>query len=275
MLTADTDKGDVDEPRRGRHVGEVRHPQLVGTTGQEFAVSPDPAAAPRARRLALCGTCARVQPLKPQRAHQPLDGAARDEDVFLAELPPYLARAVDAEILFIHSPNLGRQGAVALQPRRQTPWVGLAGLVLIVPRRGNRIAGASTCRFATWSGSLKSERSPRSEAWATPTTTRWPRAVEDRGDPSPGAVAQSGGGRVRNARVGRLVQPSSAARAHRQRATSGARSVVLSVNGSVAHGGLTQTRRSPEKPGRFSVESNHRLPCQFSLHKVGARRRAD
>ena len=52
--------------------------------------------------------------------------------------------------------------------------------------------------------------------------------------------------------MGRLVQSSSAAGADRQRTASGVRNDVLSFNESVADGGLTQTRKSPKKPGRFT-----------------------
>jgi putative transposase len=53
------------------------------------------------------------------------------------------------------------------------------------------------------------------------------RALQDRSDPPPRSVATSGSGRIRDARMGRLVQSSSAARANRQRATGRARDVVL------------------------------------------------
>ena len=46
----------------------------------------------------------------------------------------------------------------------------------------------------------------------------------------------------------------------------GVRSVVSSVNGSTAHDGLTQTRSSPEKPGRFSLFDlgNFALPSAYT-----------
>src|SRR6185503_8389458 len=79
------------------------------------------------------------------------------------------------------------------------------------------------------------------------------RALQNRGDSPARSLAASGGGRIRNAGMGRLVQSSSAAGADRQRSAGGARGVVLSFNESVADGSLTQTRRSPENPGRFML----------------------
>lgn len=77
---------------------------------------------------------------------------------------------------------------------------------------------------------------------------------KDGGHSSPRAVAAHRRGRIRYPGMGRLVQSPAAARADRQRPTGGTRSVVLSVNGSVADGGLTQTRSSPRIPGRFNAK---------------------
>src|SRR5512142_1406983 len=60
------------------------------------------------------------------------------------------------------------------------------------------------------------------------------------------------GGRVRDARMGRLVQQSTPARANRQRTAGGVRNAVPSAADRVSQFGLTQTRKSPGFPGWFS-----------------------
>src|SRR5271163_3566731 len=55
--------------------------------------------------------------------------------------------------------------------------------------------------------------------------------------------------------MGRLVQSSPVARTDRQHSAGRTRDHVSSIHGSVADGGLTQTRGSPENPGRFSLAS--------------------
>jgi hypothetical protein len=82
----------------GRTIGEVRYPKLVGTTRLELTV--DPIERPFGAFLRDCGPALTPthHALQAQRAHLPLDRAARDHDVLAAELPPDLARAVDVEI---------------------------------------------------------------------------------------------------------------------------------------------------------------------------------
>jgi hypothetical protein len=78
------------------------------------------------------------------------------------------------------------------------------------------------------------------------------RALQDRAHKSARSLAAPRSRGIRDARMGRLVQSPSAAGANRERTAGGARGDVLFFNESTADGGLTQTRTSPEKPGRFS-----------------------
>ena len=76
--------------------------------------------------------------LQGERARQPLDRATRNRDVLAVELPPDLGRTVDFEVLVVDTLDLQRQLAIAKQPRRDLRRVGLAGLALVVHRRGDR-----------------------------------------------------------------------------------------------------------------------------------------
>jgi hypothetical protein len=95
-------------------------------------------AAPGERRLGSYGIASPHRALQSERAHQPLDGAARHDDRFPSKLAPDFASAVDAEVLCVHPLDLGLQGAIAMQPWRQARRIGLAGLVGVVLRRGDR-----------------------------------------------------------------------------------------------------------------------------------------
>jgi transposase InsO family protein len=98
-------------------------------------------------------------------------------------------------------------------------------------------------------------------------------ALQGRAHSPSRSVVAFGSRGIRDAGMGRLVQSSTVVGTDWKRAAGGVRSVVSSVYGSTAHGGLTQTRSSPEKPGRFRFESlpakaNHQpdasLACECS-----------
>jgi hypothetical protein len=108
------DEGDVDEPRPGPHVGEVGHPQGVGTGGGEVAL--DQVGGPPAGLLHGDGGplgLAAHHPRQAQFAHQPRHRATRHRDVFAAQLPPHLADPVHAEVLAVHPPDVLAQLGVA------------------------------------------------------------------------------------------------------------------------------------------------------------------
>jgi hypothetical protein len=77
------------------------------------------------------------------------------------------------------------------------------------------------------------------------------RPLQGRGDPSARTVAELRGRRVRDADLGRLVQQSPAAGAHRQHPAGRSRGTLLRHAGRASHGGVTQTKRPPANPGRF------------------------
>ena len=80
------------------------------------------------------------------------------------------------------------------------------------------------------------------------------RALQGRGDLAARTVALGPGRRVRHARMGRLVQQPPPARAHGQHPAGRSRSGLLRQPGGPEDRRLTQTKRPPENPGRFSLD---------------------
>ena len=76
------------------------------------------------------------------------------------------------------------------------------------------------------------------------------RALQGRGHLATRAVAQLRGGRVRHARMGRLVQQPKAAGADRKHSAGRSRSALLCAARGARHGGVTQTKQPPANPGR-------------------------
>ena len=68
-----------------------------------------------------------------------------------------------------------------------------------------------------------------------------------------GPLAVAAGRRVRNPRMGRLVQQPPAPRLHRQRSAGGSRSRLPRLSGGPGHRRVTQTKRPPRKPERFTI----------------------
>jgi hypothetical protein len=61
--------------------------------------------------------------------------------------------------------------------------------------------------------------------------------------------------RIRHARMGRLVQPSPAALAHRQHLARGSRGAILCHDRTTTYGRVTQTKQPPANPARFIFTS--------------------
>ena len=118
------------------------------------------------------------------------------------------------------------------------------------------IAACSTCRFATPSDSPRPASSASvgsvGDSYDNALAEIDHRPLQDRGDSPPRTVAQHRRRRVRDARVGRLVQQPPPARADRLRAASRIRGGVLSKSEQPSHGGGTHVIESPENPGRFT-----------------------
>jgi hypothetical protein len=131
------DEGDVHEALPSRHVGEVRHPQLVRSLGVEVPVD----AVQRTRRLGVghrrAHPLAATHPLQPEPPHQSLHRAACHRHAFAHELAPDLVGAVDLQVLVIHALHLRQQARVALGPRGQQRRTALARRAAPVRRWGN------------------------------------------------------------------------------------------------------------------------------------------
>ena len=93
------------------------------------------------------------------------------------------------------------------------------------------------------------------------TLRNWVRQAERDAGVRPGATtdererikAQLRTGRVRHARMGRLVQQSKAAGADRKHSAGRSRSALLCATRRARHRGVTQTKRPPANPGRFTT----------------------
>lgn len=81
------------------------------------------------------------------------------------------------------------------------------------------------------------------------------RSLHGGAHPQARTLAQLRGRRVRHADLGRLIQQSPAAEAHRQHPTDQGRGTLLRHAGRASHGGVTQTEWPPENPERFSPAS--------------------
>jgi hypothetical protein len=95
--------------------------------------TPRPLPAQRPRPLNLT-----VLPSQAEPAHQPLDRAAGHRAAFTAQLLPDFARAVDPVVLVPDALDRRAKLGIANYTGWQSPRIGLASLVLVGRRRGNR-----------------------------------------------------------------------------------------------------------------------------------------
>jgi hypothetical protein len=63
---------------------------------------------------------------------------SRRSDVLAIQLPPQLTHAVDLEVLIPDTLDVNFELAIPLRALRNTRWIALARLVLVVRRRGDR-----------------------------------------------------------------------------------------------------------------------------------------
>lgn len=126
------DKGDIDEARPGRDVGEVGDPQHVRRRGMELAID----VVERAR----CGLVAHRRAerlaandaLKTHGPHQAGNRAAGDIEALTLQLPPHLANAIDAEVRIKHASDLILQSLIPLRPSRQPGGIHALGNMVVV-----------------------------------------------------------------------------------------------------------------------------------------------
>ena len=93
------------------------------------------------------------------------------------------------------------------------------------------------------------------------------RPLQGRGDPPARTVAQLRSRRVRYPRVGQLVQPSPAARTHRQHPACRSRRTVLCCRGQHRYGSVTHNPMPPANPGRFRVHRNGSYPAHVNSYR--------
>ena len=132
------DERDVDEPRPGRDVGQVREPQRVGARSLEHPVDPV-RRAPLRRHAGRCLHCTPPHhTAKAKLSHPPCNRAPGHRDALAAKLTPHLADPVHPEVLFPHPADLLAKLRVAACTGRQPAAVPFPGFALVVRRRGNR-----------------------------------------------------------------------------------------------------------------------------------------
>ena len=118
---------DVHPPRRRPHIGQIRHPELVGPRRGEVPVD-------QIRRPLGLGRWpggARVlvpeHPPQPSPAHQPLHGAARHLVTLAVHLVPHLPGPIDLQIVLPHLRDLLAHLLIPDRPGRD--GAGLDGVI--------------------------------------------------------------------------------------------------------------------------------------------------
>ena len=107
------DKGHVQPALPGRHVGKVRHPQLIRTIRLELPI--DPIERARRCRIRCCGAhpFAPPNPFQALAAHEPFDRAAGHPNAFPVQLEPYLVPPIDLHVGLPNSFDLSHQHIIA------------------------------------------------------------------------------------------------------------------------------------------------------------------
>ena len=132
------DKGDIDEARPGRDVGEVGDPQHVRRRGMELAIDVIERAWCRLVAHRGADRLAADDAFEAHGLHQAGDRAAGDIEALALQLPPDLADAVDAEVRLEHTSDLILQSLIPLRPSRQPGRIDALGDMVVVGRRGDR-----------------------------------------------------------------------------------------------------------------------------------------
>jgi len=135
-------EGHVDEPAPGRHVGQVRHPDLIRAGGHEVALQQVAGATQDLFRDRGAELPSANRAPQAQLGHQAPDGAPGHGEALALQLLPDLPHAVHAEVLPPDPADLPLQLVVPARSRRPPIRLGLSSLRLVVGRRSDRQHGA-------------------------------------------------------------------------------------------------------------------------------------
>src|SRR5690606_14336445 len=131
------DEGYVKPALPGRHIREVRHPELVRPVGLELPIDPILRAGRRAVRHGGAYCLAPTRALQPQATHEPLHGTACYGNAFAVHLPPDLIGTVHLKVGLPDPLNVRNQPVIALGPRAAQFRVALPGGMAPVGGWGN------------------------------------------------------------------------------------------------------------------------------------------
>src|SRR5690606_4220542 len=130
-------EGHIQPSLPGRHVSEIRHPQLVGAVGLELALD----TIQRTERLVSGHRCphdlAAPYALQSSSTHQPLHRASGCLDAFSPELLPNLDRAIALHVGIPHALDFQAQCLVAPSTAGAQCRIAQAGRMLAVTGRGD------------------------------------------------------------------------------------------------------------------------------------------
>jgi hypothetical protein len=129
---------DVHKTTPRRHVGEVCHPQLIGTLGVELPLHQILRVLNRGVGDGRAVSLAAHDTTKALRGHEPSDGASRHRLPVAQQLLPHFAHAIHATIALPHALDLLTQHVVALRTRRTPRRVQLACAIRVVAGRCDR-----------------------------------------------------------------------------------------------------------------------------------------
>lgn len=141
-------EGDVDEALPSADVGEIREVRRTHVRSRCTEVAIDPVERARSRLVAdsRADRLATDDALKAHGPHQTNDPAAGDVDAYLLQLPPDLAHAVNAEVLFEDAPNLDLARDIAAGTNRQLAHIRALGDIVPRQTRGRSDSSPTPCR---------------------------------------------------------------------------------------------------------------------------------
>ncbi|EAA20200.1 hypothetical protein, partial [Plasmodium yoelii yoelii] len=130
-------EGHIQPALPGRDVGEVRHPQLIGTIHLELPVDPIQRARDGVVGHRGAHHLATPHTGQPQPLHQALDRATGDLDTFAVQRAPDLVGAIHLHVGVPDPLNFWHQNRIALGTRGKQAGVALLRRMAPIPGRGN------------------------------------------------------------------------------------------------------------------------------------------